>query len=130
MQPYRIVAMADKTATKVRDPFYQKESLPLPGPVFIHEHECERYPEDAGFPADMLSHRLTLNAYGSGRWLIAQRYIVGGLAEPDLEELLENREVAYIHVRDTQAGCYDFCIERVKSGETSAAEADGGRINE
>jgi hypothetical protein len=94
------------------DPFHGKEDLPLPGPVFIHENECERYPESAGFPVDMLSHRLTLNAYASGRRLVAQQYVSDGVVEPELARLLADEDVAYIHVRDTDAGCYDFLIER------------------
>jgi hypothetical protein len=114
------------------DPFHGKESLPLPGPVFIHEGECVRYPEDAGFPSDILTHSLTLNAYGAGRRLLAQRYVTDGIVEPELQQLLQNRDVAYIHVRDTKAGCYDFSIERI-SEETNLKEAgaaNGGGSHE
>ncbi len=113
------------------DPFYGKENLPLPGPVFIHEHECERYRADGGFPVDMLSHRLTLNAYARGRQLVAQRYVSNGLVEPELQRLLRDRDVAYIHVRDTDAGCYDFCIERTSDkedlDETEVSNGGGSR---
>jgi len=114
------------------DSFYGKEELPLPGPVFIHESYCERYPEDGGFPVDMLSHRLTFNAYGDGRRLVAQSYVSNGLIEPELQRLLGQRDVAYIHVRDTDAGCYDFCIER-KTDEESLDEvkdSNGGDSRE
>ena len=100
------------------DPFYGKESLPLPGPVFIHEKDCERYPEDGGFPVDMLSHHLTLNAYARGRRLVAQRYVSNGRVERELRQLFQDRDVAYIHVRDTDAGCYDCCIERTGEEES------------
>jgi hypothetical protein len=113
------------------DPFHTRESLPLPGPVFIHESECERYPEDGGFPADMLSHRLTLNAYATGRRVVAQRYIEDGVVGPEIESLFRNPEVAYIHVRDTDAGCYDFTIERTRDSEPNDVEAStGGQANE
>lgn len=103
------------------DSFHGKEDLPLPGPVFIHEDDCERYPEDGGFPVDMLSHRLTFNAYGRGRRLVAQSYVSNGLIEPELQRLLGRSDVGYIHVRDTDAGCYDFCIEK-KADEESLDE--------
>ncbi len=32
------------------DPFAELETLPLPGPVFIHEADCLRYPEDGDSP--------------------------------------------------------------------------------
>jgi hypothetical protein len=94
------------------DPFAGTESLPLPGPVFIHETPCERYAEDAGFPADMRSHPLTFNAYGRGRRLRAQEYVADGCVEPVIERLLARSDVDYIHVRDTHAGCFDFSVER------------------
>jgi hypothetical protein len=112
------------------DPFHKKESLPLPGPVFIHESECERYPEDGGFPPDMLSHRLTLNGYATGRRVVAQRYIEDGIVGPEIERLFENPDVAYIHVRDTAAGCYDFSIERTRDSEPNDDASNGGQTNE
>ena len=114
------------------DPFYGKENLPLPGPVFIHEDDCERYREDGGFPVDMLSHRLTLNAYAPGRRLVAQRYVSNGVVEPEVQRLLLDRDVAYIHVRDTDAGCYDFCIERTNKKESldESGTSNGGGSHE
>ena len=114
------------------DPFYGKENLPLPGPVFIHERDCERYQEDGGFPADVLSHSLTLNAYARGRRLVAQRYVSNGVVEPELQRLLLDRDVAYIHVRDTDAGCYDFCIERMsdQEGIDESTTSNGGYSHE
>lgn len=126
------VVGGDRRILFTYDPFCEKEKLPLPGPVFIHEHNCERYPEDGGFPGDMLSHRLTLNAYAAGRRLIAQRYVSNGVVEPELRDLLDDRDVSYIHVRDTQAGCYDFCIERADD-EADAGEnriSNGGSSHE
>ena len=123
---------ADRRILFTYDPFCGKENLPLPGPVFIHEHDCERYQEDGGFPVDMLSHRLTLNAYARGRRLVAQRYVSNGVVEPELHRLLLDRDVAYIHVRNTDAGCYDFCIERTseKEGLDESKKSVGGDSHE
>ena len=92
------------------DAFHGIEPLPLPGPVFIHATECERYPEDGGFPREVLEHALTLNAYGRGRKLRAQEHVVGGDVESSIARLLARTDVDYIHVRDTEAGCFDFAI--------------------
>ena len=95
------------------DPFYGLEPYPLPGPVFIHETACEPYPENGGFPADVRTHDLTLNAYARGRRLVAEERLEGGSGVDALvARLLDHPEVAYIHVRDTEAGCFDFRIER------------------
>jgi hypothetical protein len=94
------------------DPFAGLEPLPLPGPVFIHEAACLRYREDAGFPEDLRVHPLTLNAYGRGRVLRAQEYVTDGRVEGVLGWLLDRPGVDYIHVRDTEAGCFDLQVER------------------
>lgn len=94
------------------DAFEGVESLPLPGPVFVHAEPCERYPENSEFPPDMRSHPLTLNGYGQGRRLLAQDYVTDGKVEDAVERVLGISGVQYVHVRDTEAGCYDFRIER------------------
>jgi len=98
------------------DAFEGLESLPLPGPVFIHETDCARYREDGGFPEDLREHALTFNAYSRGRRLRAQEYVGDGRVERAIEGLLAREDVDYLHVRDTEAGCYDFRIERARRG--------------
>ncbi len=94
------------------DPFYGLEALPLPGPVFIHENECDRHPEHGGFPEDLLSHDLTLTAYARGRIHRAEERATGDRVEEAIERLLARPDVDYLHVRDAQAGCYDLRVER------------------
>jgi hypothetical protein len=95
------------------DPFHGIEEFPLPGPVFIHEAECGRHPEHGGFPADLTSHDLTVVAYGRGRLQRAEERVAGGSGIEDaIERLLSREDVDYLHVRDTQAGCYDLRVER------------------
>jgi hypothetical protein len=94
------------------DPFDGLEPLPLPGPVFIHVEGCQRYAEDRGFPDDLRPHALTLDAYARGRKLLAQEYVTDGDVEAALGRLLAKPEVDYVHVRDTEAGCYDLRVER------------------
>lgn len=103
------------------DPFDQIEQVPLPGPIFIHTEVCERYPENAGYPDDLRKHAAVFTAYAKGQRLIARRHADAGGHDVAVEELLRLPEVDYIEVRDKEAGCYDFRIER-------AAGADGGAI--
>ena len=103
---------ADRRLLFTLDPFYGLESYPLPGPVFIHETECDRYPEYGGFPEDLLAHDLTLVAYGRGRVQIEEQRVTGEAVEPALDRLLARADVDYVHVRDTSAGCYDLRVER------------------
>ena len=100
------------------DAFRGVEELPLPGPVFIHEERCERHPEEAGFPDDFRKVPLTLNAYGKGRLLRAQEYVLDGAVEPTIEALLARPDVDYLHLRHQKAGCYLARIERVNASPT------------
>ncbi len=103
---------AERRILLTYDAFAGMESLPLPGPVWIHEAACERHAEQAGFPEDVRGHALTLNAYGRGRRLVAVEYVTDGGVDAVLDRLLTRADVDYIHVRDTEAGCYDSRIER------------------
>jgi len=94
------------------DPFEESGAAPLPGPVFIHESPCRRFAEDAGFPGELLAHALTLCAYGRQRRLLAEEQVTDGEVESMIGRLLADPEVAYLHVRDTDAGCFDLRIER------------------
>jgi hypothetical protein len=57
---------------------------------------------------------------------VAQRYVSNGVIEPELQQLLQDRDIAYVHVRDTDAGCYDFCIERTNDVNGIQASANAG----
>ncbi len=94
------------------DSFAGVERLPLPGPVFIHAAGCARHPEEAGLPADLREHALTFSGYGRGRLLRAVEQAVGDQIEPAIERLLARADVDYIQAHNTEAGCYDFRIER------------------
>jgi hypothetical protein len=112
----QIISPGMKQTLFTYDPFAGAEKLPLPGPVYVHTEACERYREDAGFPAELKSSPRTLNAYGRGRRLLGQEYVQGENVDATIDSLLSRPEVDYIHVRSTTAGCFTFRIER-KAGE-------------
>ncbi|MBZ5707133.1 MAG: DUF1203 domain-containing protein [Acidobacteriia bacterium] len=94
------------------DRFAGVESLPLPGPVFVHAEACERYLEGAGFPDELRASPRTLEGYARGRRLVAQEYVTNGNMERAIEQIFLGPDVNYIHVNSTTAGCYTFRIER------------------
>ncbi|MGH9509074.1 MAG: DUF1203 domain-containing protein [Terriglobales bacterium] len=94
------------------DPFEGIESVPLPGPVFIHADPCERYKEDASYPKKWGAHSVTLVAFARGRRQVTEEHVEAGAVRSVIERLLARTDVDYIHVRDHTAGCYDFRIER------------------
>ncbi|EHR59224.1 DUF1203 domain-containing protein [Saccharomonospora cyanea] len=88
------------------DPFREREDVPLPGPVFVHERRCEPYAEPGVYPARLGRSGLLLNCYGDGRRLVLAHRVAHADAEPALDELLARPDVDYIHVRSATAGCY------------------------
>ena len=94
------------------DRFAGIESLPQPGPVYVHEDPCPRYSEDAGFPEELRGSPRTVEAYARGRRLLAQEFVADSKFEPVIEKLFACRDVIYLQVNSTTAGCFTFRIER------------------
>jgi hypothetical protein len=94
------------------DPFAGMETLPLPGPVYVHGDGCERYADEGRLPKHLFESPRTLNAYAKGRRLVAQEYVQGAQASEVVERLFGRGDVEYVHVRSTTAGCYTFRVER------------------
>ena len=121
------------------DAFDGVEPLPQPGPVFIHAEACARYDAGAGFPDDLRAHPLTLVAFARGRTQRAEVHVpaapagaahggVPGAVEAALDALFARGDVDYVHVRDTDAGCYDLRVERAASAQAPGAPADAEEI--
>lgn len=94
------------------DPFHELSCEPLPGPIFVHADACARYNPSAGYPDPLRAHPVTLQAYGEGRNLLLEKSVLDGQVEALIEQMLADSQVAFIHVRDREAGCYDFRIVR------------------
>jgi Protein of unknown function (DUF1203) len=108
------VAGKDQRILFTYDRFAGIESLPQPGPVYIHANNCERYQGDA-FPEEMRHSPRTLEAYAHGRKLTGTEYVADGKYEAAIEKLFANPEAAYIQVNSTTAGCFTFRIERANA---------------
>ena len=97
------------------NPFQGLDDYPSPGPVFIHARTCPSYDEPQAFPEELRSLPLTLEAYGENRWIIARERPSAKEIESSVERLLQTSGVRYIHVRNTEAGCFIARIERDSS---------------
>ena len=126
--PLRVMAMSESIADTVREtmrsPFASHpahlETIPLPGPVFIHAESCERRREDDSIPPGLRGRPLLLSAYARGRRLVAEEVSEPGRHEESIERLLGLTDVASIYVRDLSAGCYDFRAEPILDPPSSA----------
>jgi Protein of unknown function (DUF1203) len=110
-----IRAGRDRRILFTYDRFTGVESLPQPGPIYIHAEACPRYKEVAGFPEELRGSPRTVEAYARGRRLTAQEYVTDDRFEPVIEKLFNNPEVEYLQVNSTTAGCFSFRIDRAGS---------------
>ncbi|MGZ4843671.1 MAG: DUF1203 domain-containing protein [Candidatus Angelobacter sp.] len=94
------------------NPFQGLDEYPSPGPVFIHAKTCASYDQPQSFPEELRSLPLTLEAYGENRWIIARERPSANEIESSVERLLQTSGVRYIHIRNTEAGCFIALIQR------------------
>src|SRR3989449_9784608 len=110
-----IVANKHRRILFTYDRFAGVESLPQPGPVYVHADACPRYSEDAGFPEELRGSPRTVEAYARGRRLLAQEHVADGEFEPVIEKLLAHPGVDYLQINSTTAGCFTFRLERASA---------------
>jgi hypothetical protein len=94
------------------NPFDGVATIPQPGPVFIHEAECERYAEDGGYPAELLPFAAVLDGYDEEQMIRRRRTVADGSQETAIEEMMSDPLIRYVMVRDGKAGCFDLRVER------------------
>lgn len=107
-----ITAGVDRRILFTYDRFAGVESLPQPGPVYVHEKSCPRYAGEAGFPEELRGSPRTLEAYARGRRLVAQEIVADARFEQAIEKLFAHQDVQYLQVNSTTAGCFTFRVER------------------
>jgi len=86
------------------------------GPVFIHPDRCNG-PSKPGFPRWLASHRM-LRAYSAAGQILGGRLFEPG-AEPDpagaealVAEMFADPDVALVHARAVEFGCFTFEVRR------------------
>jgi hypothetical protein len=94
------------------DPFHGVAPIPQPGPVFIHEAECERYEETAGYPQELLPFAAVLDGYDEEQIVRWRKKVTDGSQAEAIEEMMSDPLIRYVMVRDGQAGCFDLRVQR------------------
>jgi Protein of unknown function (DUF1203) len=80
--------------------------------VFVHEATCERYAEEAGYPAELLPFSVVLDGYDAEQMVLRREVATDGSQEIVIEKMLRDPLVRYVMVRDAKAGCFDLRVER------------------
>lgn len=94
------------------NPFEGLDSYPSPGPIFVHQNSCESFTAEQAFPEKLRNLPLTFEGYGEDRWIVARERARGQEIEPVIDRLLSNPMVRYVHIRNTEAGCFIARIDR------------------
>jgi hypothetical protein len=87
------------------------------GPVFIHAGPCAG-PADSGYPAELAGGRRVFRAYSADGGILGGRLFDPG-PEPDpvaaaavLAEMISDPDVALVHARALEYGCFAFEVRR------------------
>ena len=92
-------------------PFQDPDSLPAPGPVFIHAEPCRRY-DALELPPDFRALPLVFEAYQIGGRLLLQEWVGTQRAEDVLARVFQQSRADYVHVRNGEAGCFMARVEK------------------
>jgi len=94
------------------NPFAGLDAYPSPGPIFIHADACESFSQVEKFPDELRNLPLTLEAYGDDRQILGRERPNADQIEAAIQRCFEISAVRYIHVRNTEAGCFIARVER------------------
>lgn len=94
-------------------PFQREGVFAEAGPIYIHENDCQPETEIlTSYPDELRELPLLLRAYTKEDEQVDSELIRDGDAEGIIDKFFANPEVAYIHLRDGESGCYYAKIER------------------
>jgi hypothetical protein len=92
-------------------PFRRESVFAESGPIFVHKFNCE-FESLKNYPQEFRSLPLLLRAYDENDRQVIAELIKGGDAERVIDKFFTTPDVAYIHLRDGEYGCYVARIER------------------
>ena len=97
------------------DPFTGDSPYRQPGPIFVHERDCAAGGGlvRAGELPDQLARRvLSVRAFGADHLMRSGTVTAGAALEDVAGTLLEDADVAYLHVHNAGPGCFAVRIDR------------------
>lgn len=86
------------------DAFDGLSNLPDPGPVFIHEDDCE--PFEGDFPKDLLDLPVYFEVYGDDSRMIQRERMDKSGVDVQLARLLSVHDAKFVNLRNAEAGCH------------------------
>lgn len=108
----------DKRLLFKHSPFAISNAFDQPGPVFVNSADVEEYSDIYRFPseikADNINFPLSLIGYNDQQMMVFTQLV----GNNDVDELIasifaHDQQIAYLHARNAEAGCYICKIERL-----------------
>ena len=96
------------------DPFTGDSPYRQPGPIFVHERDCERGDGEA-VPAQLTRRQLALRSFDAEHLMRGGEVVEGTSLVERAMELLDDPDVAYIHVHNAGPGCFAARVDRSSS---------------
>lgn len=93
------------------NPFEGRAELPLPGPIFIHQEECDPYRAEV-FPPDLRSLPMLFEAFSEEGEMVKRAAVEKDKIEEQIDGLFSIPATAYIYIRNAEAGCFMAFIDR------------------
>lgn len=95
-------------------PFPDLQPYAETGPIFLHAEECAAYQDNGTLPPIFESPDYIVRGYGQDDRII---YGTGAVTETSriaarAQELLDDDDIAYVHVRSARNNCFQCRIER------------------
>jgi hypothetical protein len=101
----RPFAAGERRLLLTLDAFHDTGATPRPGPVFVHAEPCAPYAGER-FPAELAFLPLVLEAHGADGALVQVATADGRAADAAIAALLASDDVAFVQVRNAEAGCH------------------------
>ena len=103
----------DELALAAYDPFTVRSPYAGEGPVFVHADGCERFAPVPGAVSEQVHGRvLSVRAYDGDAMMTEASVTAGERFEETAMGLLDDPEVAFLHVHFAGPGCFAFRVER------------------
>lgn len=97
------------------NPYTEPDEVRVVGPVFIHEERCPPF-TGGGFPEELRGLPMVLQGHlrdGAG---LVNRKVEPDAPEPAIEDLFRDPRIAFITIRNAEAGCFIAKVVRTGDG--------------
>ena len=83
------------------------------GPIFVRRGAQQRVLDAAEIPGYVTRRLMSVRAYDSAHMIIDAEVCEGKVVSVEIERMLSNEAVAYLHLHNARRGCFSCRVERI-----------------